>query len=183
MIYSTSSILPSSLDVSHTPDKIVNLTLQLALLPLILPFISPKAYSKLYPLQSILSLHTPHGVSLQNIKVTLPVLEEEANHLAQQPGDTSTTAGERFPTNDRKDTSWASSLVSTVTLAGSYLNLIGSHIRDESTLAKGYWKRDLDSLISDFGGRIPPLFEELRKVILTECTSTEGIFRRSTQVS
>ncbi len=52
-----------------------------------------------------------------------------------------------------------------------------------SVHGQGYWDRSLDDLIYEFGGKVPPLLHELRRVILEECTETEGIFRRTSNVS
>lgn len=47
---------------------------------------------------------------------------------------------------------------------------------------EGYWNRSVDELVESCNG-VPPLFDELRKVILEECITTEGIFRRTPGVS
>jgi len=43
---------------------------------------------------------------------------------------------------------------------------------------EGYWDTTLDELVGKCGG-VPEIFEELRKVILSECVMEEGIFRRT----
>lgn len=47
---------------------------------------------------------------------------------------------------------------------------------------QGYWGRTPDDLVADSGGQMPSVFAELRRVVLDRCVTTEGIFRRSSNV-
>lgn len=70
--------------------------------------------------------------------------------------------------------------------AGSYLPLprFGTPAGAmEYEAGKGYWGRSSDDLVREQGG-VPKIMEELRSVIIGgECSGTEGIFRRSSNVS
>ncbi|WVW81631.1 hypothetical protein I302_103626 [Kwoniella bestiolae CBS 10118] len=165
------------------------------LLPLISPFISPKSYSKLHPLPSLLSLHHTHGVSLKGIDISLPVLEAEARVLRDRPdiipptpSKEGTSSAPKLKRMDSESSiaSWGYQTISSaVETAASYLPLprfgVDSYHRPalESAGNKGYWGRDLDELTKECGGNVPPLLVELGKVILKECTTTEGVFRRT----
>nr|XP_031863737.1 uncharacterized protein CI109_000989 [Kwoniella shandongensis]KAA5530809.1 hypothetical protein CI109_000989 [Kwoniella shandongensis] len=164
------------------------------LLPLILPFLSPKSYPKLHPLPSLLSLHYTHSVSLKGIDVSLPVLEAEARILRSHPNIVPTRTP-RAPAvrpsikkhdSDSSIASWGYQTISSaVGTAASYLPIptfgFGAEsngMMDDTATAAGYWGRDVTSLVNDCGGRIPPLLVQLRKAILSECVRTEGVFRR-----
>ncbi|WVQ80980.1 hypothetical protein IAT38_003087 [Cryptococcus sp. DSM 104549] len=175
------------------------------LLPFILPFVSPKSYSKLHPLPSLLSLYHAHHVPLKGIDISLPVLEAEARVLRDRPDllpplpdapprpayPAARPPMNRAPSSESSLASWGyQTLTSAVGTAASYLPNIGGFrsVNGEdgaedgqagSVVTAGYWRRDLASLVEECGGKVPPLFVELRKAILAECTRTEGVFRRS----
>ncbi|KAK8845315.1 hypothetical protein IAR55_006028 [Kwoniella newhampshirensis] len=165
------------------------------LLPFILPFISPKSYPKLHPLPSLLSLYYTHSVPLKGTDVTLPVLQAEARALRHHTNLLPATAATAptFPRpplkkhdSDSSIASWGfQTLSSAVGTAASYLPFQGLAIEDETEpmagdaqSTAGYWRRDTVKLVQECGGKVPPLLVELRKVILSECTTTEGVFRR-----
>jgi hypothetical protein len=61
----------------------------------------------------------------------------------------------------------------TITSTSAY-----SAIPDSTGSGEGYWDTTLDELVEKCGG-VPEIFEELRRVILSECVTEEGIFRRT----
>ncbi|WWC57970.1 uncharacterized protein I303_100505 [Kwoniella dejecticola CBS 10117] len=171
------------------------------LLPFIAPFISPKSYSKLHPLPTLLSLHHTYGVSLRGIDISPSVLSTESRILKERPDllpplsikrDDRQASGS-VPALKRMDSesslaSWGYHTISSaVETAASYLPLplpqFGASSPSQcdplSKVAAGHWNRNLDELIAECGGNIPPLLVQLRKVILRECLGTEGVFRRS----
>ncbi|OCF59805.1 hypothetical protein L486_02478 [Kwoniella mangroviensis CBS 10435] len=174
------------------------------LLPFIIPFISPKSYSKLHPLPSLLSLYHAHKVPLKGIDISLSVVEAESRVLKERPDiipPTPPTRGknvgtEAVPTLKRIDSesslaSWGYQTISSaMETAASYLPIphfgLGSYDNQQSPLVsgnKGYWGRDLDDLIraaeGNVNGGIPSLLVDLGKAILQECIRTEGVFRRT----
>jgi len=139
---------------------------------LILPFVSPKAYSKLHPVTSIFDLNHTYGLPLSGIRLPLAVLEEEARL--------------RLPVKS----TWTSSVTSALGMAASYIPFSGMNTSSAShnvtpsskSTGEGYWGNTIDKLVEKFQG-VPPLFDELRDVILEQCVTTEGIFRRAPGVS
>lgn len=114
-----------------------------------------QSYYKIYPLPTLLDLYHIHGVSLRGIHLTMEVMYEEARVLRSRPhGQGSSSAW------------W-----------GIYSTI------ERTKSKRGYWGRSADDLLVETGGAIPPLLEELRRVILSECRATEGVFRRSSNVS
>jgi hypothetical protein len=144
----------------------------------IIPFLSPKSYSKLYPQQSLLSLYSSLSGTLKGIEITIPVLEEEARYLAEHPELVPSSSKSKAYTTKR-DISWRSSIVS----VGSYLNPYGQSSNDVKGGGQGYRGRNVEGLIKESEGKVPLLLEQLKEVILSECIETEGIFRRSSNVS
>jgi len=115
---------------------------------------------------SIFHLHTTYGVPLTNIRLSLATLEEEARL--------------RLPVR-----SW-SSVYSGLGAIASYIPFAKtitstttySPVASSTGSGEGYWDTTLDELVGKCGG-VPAIFEELRKVILSECVTEEGIFRRT----
>lgn len=139
-----------------------------AIVPLILPFLTPKAYAKLYSLSSLFQLSGDHGVSLQGIRLPVAVLKEEVRVRRDQPGST-----------------WASSITAAAGMVGAYLPFSGILSTPAPRLppqSQGYWGRRVDDLVEECGG-VPPILEELRETILSGCLTEEGIFRRTPGVS
>ncbi|WVQ93915.1 hypothetical protein IAU59_000993 [Kwoniella sp. CBS 9459] len=168
------------------------------LLPFIIPFISPKSYAKLHPLPSLLSLYHTYHAPLKGIDLTISALEAEAKVLRERPNLIPPLHGRSSKPDVRpklereaSDSSLASwsyhALSSALTTAASYLPVtqLGLAASEEQasatnlTEAKGYWGRDLQTLLDENNGDVPPLLKSLRSVILAECTATEGVFRRS----
>lgn len=144
-----------------------------AALPLLLPLLSPKAYAKLFQLSSVFELYRNHGVSLKGIELPVAVMEEEARLRPKQTPDASAAT-------------WGSSIASALGTMGSYLSFVGlasSAGITASSNPRGYWNRTVDELVDDCAGKVPPILDELRRVILAECVTTEGIFRRTPSVS
>ncbi|WVR03411.1 hypothetical protein IAU60_000402 [Kwoniella sp. DSM 27419] len=151
------------------------------LVPLIIPFISPKSYSKLHPLTSILSLYYDHRVPLKGIDLTLEAIEEEARILADRPelvpgparsspsirGAVITRPKLDRQTSDASLAGWSyQALSSAVSTAASYLPLpqlgLGAqHAPSESSekdhaggdCARGCWGRALGDLMQESGTR------------------------------
>ncbi|WVF66294.1 hypothetical protein IAT40_001034 [Kwoniella sp. CBS 6097] len=169
------------------------------LLPFIIPFISPKSYPKLHPLPSLLSLYHTYGVSLESIDLSLSVLEAEAKLLRERPemlpplhGRASSTLNVRpklaSAESDSSLASWSyHAFSSAVNIAFSYLPVAHLGISgpvdpvnsEGLTEARGYWGRDLQQVLDESRGDVPRLLKDLQNVILAECTTTEGVFRRS----
>ena len=120
---------------------------------------------------SIFHLHTTYGVSLTNMRLPLATIEQEARL--------------RLPVRS----SWSSvysglgaiasyiPFSNTITSASTY-----SPVSSSTGSGEGYWDTTFDDLVERCGG-VPEIFEELRKVILSECVTEEGIFRRTPGVS
>jgi hypothetical protein len=145
-------------------------------IPLILPLLSPKAYTKLFQLPSLFDLHGTYGVDLNGISLPLAVIEEEARvRPSQHPNHASSAA------------TWGSSIAYALGTMGSYLSIPGltstKSITTSDGPARGYWDRSIEDLVDDSGGKIPPIFDELREVIISQCVTTEGIFRLTPNVS
>ncbi|OXG44027.1 hypothetical protein C359_01133 [Cryptococcus neoformans Bt120] len=169
-----------------------------SLLPFIVPLLSPKSYSKLYPVPSLLALYYEHGVTLKGIDITLPVLEAESQALKDDPellsfaltlsqvplGEDSRPMFKRS-SNSQSSSLWGfQALSSMVSTAASYVGLPRTSFNDAAerrrvVASEGYWKRDLTALVDECGGKVPPLLLSLGKVILSAGISTEGIFRRA----
>jgi len=108
-------------------------------------------------------------------------LEEEARQRPASPG----------AYNTKSTGTWTGSLTSALGVVGSYIPFSGMLstptgsapiVTSSSGKGEGYWNRSVDELVESCNG-VPPLFSELRKVILEECITTEGIFRRTPGVS
>ena len=138
-----------------------------ATLNLLLPFMSPKAYPKLRFVPSVKELCESHELNLEGLYINVPTLAEESKTQREPP-------------------SGAMALISN---AASYLPLAlpltGTPVRlsDGHLAGRGYWDRTAEDLVNDAGGKVPPLLQTLRDVLLAECTATEGIFRRTSNVS
>ena len=117
---------------------------------------------------SIFQLYNTYGVPLTDIRLSLGTLEEESRL--------------RLPVKS----TWTSSAFSALGTAASYLPFANANpfasaynvIEDSTGSGEGYWDTTLDELVNKCGG-VPEIFEELRKVILGECATEEGIFRRT----
>jgi hypothetical protein len=117
---------------------------------------------------SIFQLHTTYGVPLTNIRLPLATLEEESRL--------------RLPVRSI----WTSGVYSAIGAVVSYIPFSSTFtptytysVTTKSTgSGEGYWDTTLDELVERCGG-VPDIFEVLRKVILSECVTEEGIFRRS----
>lgn len=182
----------ASPEVRYPLISLLDHTLRLfaAVISVILPFLSPKAYAKIQPVPSLDDLYYTHHVSLKGIEVNLDTLLEEARVLRQSSKTSgSSKSGDRAPPNG-PNAGWAySTLTSTLSAASSYLPLPGFKVTRENSLTgksetgRGYWRRTIEDLIKEADGKIPHLLEELSQAILSECTTTEGIFRRTSNVS
>jgi hypothetical protein len=152
-----------------------------------LPLISPKTYGKLYPILSLVALPRTHGVSLRGFDLSLHDLREEALFLRENPNLPPQRGLNAIPTISYNK-GWTESITSTLSAASSYVILpwtTGGN-QDQSFRSEkqsGYWNRDINELMEEHKGKVPPLITELRSVILTDCTNTEGVFRRSSNVS
>lgn len=146
-------------------------------MPFIIPLLSPKSYSKLHPVPSLLSLKQRHGVSLAGIDLTLPVLEEEARQLRENPpGHTAA--------------SWTEAISSGLSFASTYLPIPRFSISSPNTkfappggLEESSWRRSAEGMVAASEGKTPNIISTLCQVILEHCAKTEGIFRRSSNVS
>lgn len=129
---------------------------------------SPKAYAKLFVVPSLAAL-TQHGVSLRGMDLSIATLLEEAA-ASREPPPASPAAGA---------IQWSfSALTSAVGAATSYLQGAAVGPKVDSEPADPYWGQDADDIVADARG-VPRVMEELGRAILKECTSTEGIFRRT----
>lgn len=144
-------------------------------LPLILPLLSPKAYNKLFQVPSFFELHHTHSINLNGVKLPLAVIEEEVRIRPKQTPTTNASA------------TWGSSIAYALGTMGSYLLIPGmsstSSITASERPARGYWKRSVEDLVEEAGGKVPPIFDELRGVIMNQCVTTEGVFRLTPNVS
>jgi hypothetical protein len=166
-----------------------------ALLPFLLPFLSPKVYTKLHPFQSLLNFYHTRHVSLAGLEPTLEVLAEEARVLRERPEihpiKSSKWSEWQRTRSDNERGTWAGTIREAVGAAGSYLPVprwgswegIGGAERAGPRGANGYWSRSAEALVIEAGGKVPRLLVDLRKVILSGCTTTEGMFRRTSNVS
>ncbi|KAK4685204.1 hypothetical protein P7C73_g4952, partial [Tremellales sp. Uapishka_1] len=137
------------------------------LLPILSPFLSPKSFSKLHTLPSLLSLGA-YSVPLTGIELSLADLSEEARTSRAHPAIS--------PLNP----TWGSTISSTLGTMSSYLPI--PRFSDEPILRKersgGYFGRTADEVIEESSGEIPKLLKDLRRVILEESAEVEGVFRR-----
>lgn len=146
-------------------------------MPFIIPLLSPKSYSKLHPVPSLLALKQRHGVSLAGIDLTLPVLEEEARQLRENPpGHTAA--------------SWTEAISSGLSFASTYLPIPRFSTLSPNTeyappgvSGEGSWRRSPQDMVAACEGKTPKIISTLCQVILEHCAKTEGIFRRSSNVS
>lgn len=167
-----------------------------------MPLLSPKSYSKLYPVPSLLTLYYQYGVSLKGIDVTLPVLEAESQALKDDPnllsfaltlsqvplGEDSRQMLKRSSSGQSSSLWSFQALSSVVDTAASYVGLSHSSFSDPAerrrvVASEGYWKRELTALVDECGGKVPPLLLALGRVILSAGIRTEGIFRKAPKVS
>lgn len=129
---------------------------------------SPKAYAKLFVVPSLAEL-TQHGVSLRGIDLSIPTLLEEA--AARQEAPPATPAAGAIQ--------WGlSALTSAVGAATSYLQGTAGGSKADLGPIDPYWGQEIDDIVSEAGG-VPRVIEDLGRAIYTECTDTEGIFRRT----
>jgi hypothetical protein len=182
---------PEPLALAFDGVHSVQLTLS-ALLPLILPFLSPKSFHKLHPLPSLIALYHTHHVPLRGLEPTPEVLLEESRVLRERP-DLHPVASRREAWRDeahrahRGDASWTGTVRGVVGAAGSYLTLPrwGGPLELEKEVQgrRGYWGRSAEELVSEANGKVPKLLVDLRKAILGQGTTAEGVFRRTSNVS
>ena len=83
---------------------------------------------------------------------------------------------------------WTGSISSSIRVATSYLPIphLGRSVSrsiDDEEETHGYWRRSVEDIVAASQGKPPRLLIELRKVILECSTDTEGIFRRTSNVS
>ncbi|ODN96949.1 hypothetical protein I350_07924 [Cryptococcus amylolentus CBS 6273] len=148
-----------------------------SLLPFILPLLSPKSYSKLHPLPSLLALYYTHDVPLTGIDLSLAVLESEGRALRDHPEllecGPELLDVQRISSRDSNKSkygkegsdSYLSSISSTFSSAASYIGLSrlpspthsASSSRVGEAVVDGYWKRDLRGLVDECGGKVPPM--------------------------
>jgi hypothetical protein len=183
------------------PTTHTNLT---AILPVFLPLLSPKSHNKLHPTPSLHALHTTHGLSLKGIDLHLGDLIQEERATAhphpnpQYPQYAETPKNEGYGASYAHDTTWGGTITSALGTAGSYLSLPRFGLGEEAEVLgvgaekstggevegrpseQGYWGRNARDVLVK--GKVPVLFDELRKVIL-KSYKTEGLFRRSSNVS
>lgn len=160
-----------------------------ALLPFLVPLLSPKSYGKLHPLSSLLALSHTYGVPLSGIDITMPVLQQEASLLRDRPDliPTRCRGGYQRPKMEER-VSWTGTISSSISYATSYLPF-SQYLSDSNekraidTVPRGLWGRTASEVLDDTNGKLPRALMGLRDAILTHCTGTEGVFRRSSNVS
>lgn len=134
-----------------------------------MPLLSPKSYSKLHIVPSLMAL-ARMNIPLRGIDLSPIVLKEEARVLHEDPN-----AAPRQAVPE-STLSWAYSGISSVWgTATSYLRS-PPEVEKKPTATP----RDIDDIA---GGRVPNVLLELSTAILKYCVTTEGIFRRSAKVS
>ena len=148
-------------------------------MPLFLPLVSSKAYAKIQYTRSLRSLYRVHGVSLAGIKLSIPLLHTEANAIQESHG--TSTRGSRPPSMIDGITSMLGKVLGAVPFLPKWDEEAESDRLDRDGRAL---LGSLDEFISSEPAPIPRILLELREVILSEpCNKTEGIFRRSSNVS
>jgi len=84
--------------------------------------------------------------------------------------------------------SWTGTISSSISYATSYLPF-SQYLTDTNektsiaTGPSGLWGRKAEEILQDNDGKLPRALIGLRDAILTHCTSTEGVFRRTSNVS
>lgn len=93
---------------------------------------------------------------------------------------------------DAKDSdtdSWTGTITSTLSYASSYIpsllmpSTLAGHSRADDERPRGVLNRKLDDLLHESDGRVPASLSSLGVTIGRYCNGTEGVFRRSTNVS
>lgn len=161
--------------------------LTIALLPFVLPLVSPKSYPKLHPLPLLLSLARDYGVSLSGVSIPMSVLHEEARWMKCRPDLRLERSSYPLPGEKEVDTeSWSGTISSTFTYATSYLPFLRSQADipdvDAGSHNNGLWGRRIEDIMDESAGQIPAALTDLGQAITKHCTQTEGIFRRSSNV-
>jgi hypothetical protein len=149
----------------------------------IVPFLSPKSYRKIYPLESLVLLHRSHSVSLAGIKLSIPILLDESRVISERtdlfPSANATQYGQLKPVA----TGWLDGLRGAIGAASSYLPYgYTSPYTGNECVKDGWYGRTADELIQE-SSSLPAFMDDLRAAILQECSSTEGIFRATPKVS
>jgi hypothetical protein len=119
---------------------------------------------------------------LQGIRMPMAVLDEESRYRQHQPSTSSATHHTTTPT-------WTASVTAAVGVVGAYFPFSGlmssktGAAPTQDTTKRGYWGRNMDELAGECGSEGLPLLKELSEAILSECMTTEGVFRRTPGVS
>ena len=84
--------------------------------------------------------------------------------------------------------SWTGTISSSISYATAYLPF-SQYLTDNNekgsidTGPSGLWGRSAEEVLRDTNGKVPQALIGLRNAILTHCTGTEGVFRRTSNVS
>lgn len=171
------------------------------MLPLILPLVSPKSYSKVHIVPSLVAL-THFNVSLRGMDLPLSTLTEEARVLHENPdaarrSSITNAAGRRAsitplprspsprpsPPPAPEGIAWGtlSALTSVLGTATSWLHPgVAEALSDKPQ--QRYWAREIDDIVVENHGHVPRIVGAIGSAVLTYSTGTEGIFRRSANV-
>lgn len=149
---------------------------------MVLPFLSPKSYRKIYPLESLILLHRSHQVSLAGMHLSLPLLEDESRVIAERQ-DLFPSAHKRAYAAAPAARGWFSGLQDMMGMAASYLPYGATPALPLPELAgQGCYGRTAEDLVQAYGG-VPMVMDQMREAILGECSKVEGIFRGTPGVS
>lgn len=147
---------------------------------------------------SLLAL-THFNVSLRGMDLPLSTLAEEARVLADNPdaarrSSITNAAGRRpsvtpiappSPPVPAVETgiAWGtfSALTSVLGTATSWLHPGVAEALTDKPQQK-YWAREIDDIVAENQGHVPRVVGAIGNAIITHCTTTEGIFRRSANV-
>lgn len=115
------------------------------------------------------------------------MLYEEARLLRDQPSLIPTrTRSNRSIGKIEQANTWGSTISTSIGYATSYLSFSRTTTRTSDTtevdMRRGYWGRTAANVLTDSKGHAPGLLVALGEAILAGCTSTEGVFRRTSNV-
>lgn len=132
-------------------------------------------------MESLLLLNRTHRVSLSGMRLTLPVLMEESRIMSERPQIFPLAHKQRYA-QPSVDIGWFSGLRSVM---GSYLPYGSVDVpitAQADSDAQGYYGRSAEDLVAMCSG-VPPVMDDLRSIITSECSKIEGIFRGTPNVS
>lgn len=160
-----------------------------AVLPILIPLVSPKSYAKLHTVPSLLGL-ARRGVSLAGIDLPLVTLIEETRVLREHPDAANGHAATNAAVHGSQTGWWGSVTSAFGWGAEAQQDQSDWGVKTESDAASiakidkavvPFWSQDIDDILGS-DSRLPRALRDITAVILRYCTDTEGVFRKSASV-